>query len=168
MELGAIGRLLKAVIVNPDIGSYVRLARIDIREPRYAPKIRLSQDDLDLFRGAAAQSSLIPLSHARFYQGLSFSAEVLRVWNDDIFLAILLPMLPNLTTLSVRRQGIFHADMTTMLLKNVPRVLPKFSHVHLEQDIWMRFTRDGELDSLAELPAITFLTISNFTDGYGK
>lgn len=102
---GAIAGLLATVIGNPCIGNYVK--RIELG-PLVESPVGVHQenvypmDKLDLFTTAALGSECLKRpSEEDVLDEREFWSHTIQDGNEDILLAILLPLLPNLTALSM-------------------------------------------------------------------
>ena len=101
----AIAGLLATVIANPGIGCYVQRIELGplaessfgVHHENVYPK-----DKLDLFTTAALDSKYLKRpSEEDILDEREFWSSAIQDGNEDILLAILLPLLPNLTTLSM-------------------------------------------------------------------
>ena len=99
----SITDLLSQILANPCIGSYVRkveLSQLELR-PLSDSKVVYTKEELEIFTTAALDSECLqkPLEEEILDERDFYSQEI-QVGNDDILLAILLPLLPNLVALS--------------------------------------------------------------------
>ena len=101
---GPIPALLREVLANPRIARYVRHIRLDtlvdgsdlspLDEVGSDETFELYSQSVDLFTDAASQSELIACKPAAY-------ETMLEVEGEAFILAILLPLLPNLTSMSI-------------------------------------------------------------------
>ena len=126
MGPGSVATLLNTVIANPRIGAYVR--RVELYRLKKSQASRdqtnvYTKEELDIFATAAQDSECLMRSlDEEALDEKDFWSNAIQDGNEEILLAILLPLLPNLATLTV--EGLttntsFFYDVfrTTRLLK---------------------------------------------------
>ena len=95
----SITDLLGTVLANPRIGSYVR--KLELARVFPEKKVEYTKEELEIFTSAALDSECLPQpSEEVVLDEKDFWSREIRSGNDDILLAILLPLLPNLATLA--------------------------------------------------------------------
>ena len=104
---GPCGRLLKDVLVHPRTARYITRLKIDVPngsvvEQHYPSVKEYSEADLDLFCAAANHSEFLtcPTPDKSCWRDLIIQENA--SLKEELILAILLPLLPNLTTLVLR------------------------------------------------------------------
>ena len=94
-----ISKILKEVLVNPEIGRYIRDLSLNYIAGRNSNH-KYSAEDLELFVAASTKSeSLSPRGQTQ----VPCYRDFIEQGNEDILLAILLPLLPNLRSLRIPR-----------------------------------------------------------------
>lgn len=96
-----IARTLRKVLVNPEIGRYIKNVSLDYvggNQRNCNPPY--SAEDLDLFVAASKNSELLSPAGLNTFVGYE---DFIGRGNEDILLAILLPLLPNLRSLRFPR-----------------------------------------------------------------
>ena len=98
----SIRDLLGTILASPGIGSYVRKFELGtvIDRPLINNTLEYTEEELEIFTSAALDSECLRKpSEEEVLDEKDFWANKIRYGNDDILLAILLPLLPNLATL---------------------------------------------------------------------
>ena len=99
----SITDLLATILASSRIGSYVRKVELGtiIDRPLIDPKVEYTKEELEIFTSAALDSACLRKpSEEEILDEKDFWSNEIRNGNDDILLAILLPLLPNLATLA--------------------------------------------------------------------
>ena len=98
----SITDFLATLLASPRIGSYVR--KVELNTNIYRPltdKVEYTKEELEVFTKAALDSACLRKpSEEEILDEKDFWSNEIRNGNDDILLAILLPLLPNLATLA--------------------------------------------------------------------
>lgn len=166
VEARTISKTLKQVLMNPQTGRYIRNITLNhVRDPKwFSYNAGYSVEDLQLFVAASRNSSFLsPPGEAP----LSYRSVIER-GDEDILLAILLPLLPNLTSLSLPRvDNGRHSCWTSDLLSYVPHAstptLAKLSTVCIKGE----YPHLSEAVMYASLPSMKSLSVlSVSTCGY--
>ena len=99
----SITQFLGTVLASPRIGFYVRRVELDTNIDRLlvAIKDEYTKEEVEIFTSAALESECLrkPLEE-EVLDEKDFWSDEIRNGTDDILLAILLPLLPNLATLA--------------------------------------------------------------------
>ena len=99
----SITQLLGTILASPRIGSYVRKVELGtmLDRPFIETKVEYNKEELEIFTTAALDSACLKKpSEEKLLDEEDFWSNKIRNGNDDILLAILLPLLPNLATLA--------------------------------------------------------------------
>lgn len=100
IDPGATATLLSTVIANPRIGSYVK--KVDLSRLKESMANAYAKKELEIFTTAALDSECLKRpSEEDVLDEREFWSNTIQDGNEDILLAILLPLLPNLEALSV-------------------------------------------------------------------
>ena len=94
-----ISKILKEVLVNSEIGRYIRDLSLNYIASRNS-KHKYSAEDLELFVAASTKSEFLS---PRGQTPVACYRDFIEQGNEDILLAILLPLLPNLRSLRIPR-----------------------------------------------------------------
>ena len=167
---GPVPALLREVLANPRIARYVRHIRldtlVDVSDPSPLDDVdsdevfELYSQSVDLFTDAASQSELIACQPAAYETMLEEGSEA-------FLLAILLPLLPNLTSMSIEwateEQSCFHeviqraSEVDTTAFGNLKNVC--LISQASETDIWLR-----DIWQFTALPSLRLLTAYGVSD----
>ena len=119
VEAHTISKTLKQVLINPQTGRYIRNITLNhVRDPKwFSYNAGYGAEDLQLFVAASRKSIFLsPPGEAP----LSYRSVIER-GDEDILLAILLPLLPNLTSLILPRvNNGRHSCWTSDVLSYIP------------------------------------------------
>ena len=152
----SLSKILKEVLVNPEIGRYIRdlsLDRIAGRNWNH----KYSAEDIELFVAASTKSEFLsprsqtPVACYRYF---------IEEGNEDILLAILLPLLPNLRSLRIPRVSYVGARCwTTHMLSYLPHTstptLTKLSTICA--NLGGVYFHIDEVNAYANLPSVKSL-----------
>ena len=145
--------LLSTIIANPRIGSYVRKVELGLLSDAQAA---YTEEELDIFTTAALNSTCLKgPSEEEVLDARCFWFDAILNGNDDILLAILLPLLPNLVVLSADARyprfkwfdnAIKQAALSTKL---IPTKLAQFRGFHFNL---------LEIQNFSVLPSVRTIT----------
>ena len=125
-----ISKILKEVLVNPEIGRYIRDLSLNyILSSTSNHKFlhhKYSAEDLDLLVAASIESEFLS---PRGQTPVACYRDFIEQGNEDILLAILLPLLPNLRSLRIPPVSYGGTRCwTTHMLSYLPHTIPRLRH----------------------------------------
>ncbi|KAM0800797.1 hypothetical protein BDR22DRAFT_889150 [Usnea florida] len=160
----AIAELLATVIANPCIGFYVKKIELGpLAESVFGvhPENVYPKDKLDLFTTAALDSKCLKRpSEEDVLDEREFWSRAIQDGNEDILLAILLPLLPNLTALSVEANttGIKWYDSAVEQAASAKNpTLCKLTHIRLNPCREAGYHLD-QIQKFCSLPSVRVVT----------
>ena len=160
----AIAGLLATVLANPCIGYYVKRVELDplAESPVGAHEVNVyPKDRLDLFTTAALDSKCLKRpSEDDVLDEREFWSHAIQDGNEDILLAILLPLLPNLTALSIEANSTrirWYDSAVEQAASAKTPTLCKLTHIGLNP------RREGgyglvEIQKFCSLPSVRIVT----------
>lgn len=166
---GSIAALLKTVITNPLIGSYVQKVELGpLVEARHAvgsdPAVVYSEEELEIFtRAALASECLQKPSEGDVLDEREFWLDEIKGGGEDILLAILLPLLPNVATLSVVADSSRTQRFDSALKRAASAAKPtlsKLTHIRLNPRMPNGYHL-AETQKFCSLPSVKVLTAPN-------
>lgn len=150
--------VLSEVLANPRLGSYIRKVELGLLSNA---KAVYTQEELDNFTTAAHDSEYLKdPSEEEVLDERDYWCSRIQDGNDDILLAILLPLLPNLSALSAENCNApiewYDKAIEQAALATKP-VLRKLAHVRLSNPDRYGFSL-VEIQRLSSLPSVRVMT----------
>ena len=161
----AIAELLATVIANPCIGCYVQRIELGplaeslvvVHQANVYPK-----DRLDLFTTAALESECLKKpSEEDVLDEREFWSRAIQDGNEDILLAILLPLLPNLTALSMEARSTrikWYDSAVEQAASAKNPTLCKLTHIRLNPRREYGYHLD-QIQKFCSLPSVRVVTV---------
>ena len=164
MGPGSVANLLNTVIANPRIGSYVRMIELSSLMQSQAGWDQTNvytEEELDLFTAAALDSECLEKPSDEEVEEKEFWSEAIEDGNEEILLAILLPLLPNLSTLTVEA-GVYeqHAWYDSVIEKAASATKPtlcKLANINLKPFHGTGYNLT-QIQKFSALPSVRVLT----------
>ena len=160
----AIAALLGTVIANRCIGYYVKRIELGPLAESPAPVHRENvypQDKLEIFTTAALDSECLKRpSEEDVLDEREFWSHVIQDGNEDILLAILLPLLPNLTALSMEADSTrieWYDSAVEQAASTKSPTLCKLTHIRLNPRGQDGYHLD-EIQKFCSLPSVRVVT----------
>lgn len=162
---GSIATLLSTVIANPRIRSYVKKVELgQLRESTAGsdPANVYTKQELEIFIKAALESECLQRpSEEEILDESEFWSTAIQDGNEDILLAILLPLLPNLATLSVEADSTqidwYDSAIERAAFARIP-TLCKLTHIRLNPRGGLDGYHLHEIQKFCALPSVRVLT----------
>lgn len=150
--------VLSEVLTNPRLGSYIRIVELGLLSN---PKAVYTQEELENFTTAAHDSEYLKNpSQEVVLDERNYWCRRIQDGNNDILLAILLPLLPNLSALSAENHNgpieWYDRAIEQAALATKP-VLRKLAHVRLGNPGTYGFNL-AEIQRLSSLPSVRVMT----------
>ena len=165
---GSVATLLSTVIANPRICSYVK--RVELGQLRESTAGLdqanvYTKKELEDFVTAALESEYVQRpSEEEVLDESEFWSEAIQDGNEDILLAILLPLLPNLATLSVEAdstQLTWYDSAIERAALATRSTLCKLAHIRLNPRGGLDGYHLREIKKFCRLPSVRVLTAPN-------
>lgn len=163
---GCIANFLSTVIASPRIGSYVRkveLGQLMVSQARQDRAKVYTKEEVDIFTTAALDSECLEIpSGEEIVDEREFWSNTIQDGNEEILLAILLPLLPNLANFTVTAgiydsRRVWYDSAIEKAASATKPTLCKLANIRLNPD------RDYgshlyELQRFSTLPSVRVLT----------
>ena len=154
----SITDLLSTILASPRIGSYVR--KIEVSR-LLEPKVEYTKEELEIFTAAALDSACLKKpSEEEVLDEQEFWSAKIQNGNDDILLAILLPLLPNLAAFTAdtppERVEWYDNAIEQAALTKQP-ILRKLAEIRLDCSVRHGFYLP-KIQKLSALPSVRAMT----------
>ena len=160
----SIATVLRTFIINPRIGSYVRnvqLGQLMQSKTTHDPVDVYTKEELEILTIAALDSKyLVKPSEEEVLDERKYWSAIIQDGNEDILLAILLPLLPNLADLSVQADSeelAWYDSAVARAASDADPALRKLSRIRLNNLLDCGFDLI-EIQKFCALPSVTVLT----------
>lgn len=155
-DSGVVQALLGEVLLDPYIGHYVR--KFEIRFMRESREI---EPHMHLLSEAFSNSKYL----AGNRPSLQEARALIQLGDDDVLLALLLPLLPNLASLTIRIQFARPDSWLHKTLQGIAKAeiqaLPRLTHVNVQP---IQGLGANKLKLLGALPSVTHLSVYRLTN----
>ena len=157
----SIAALLSTVLANPRLGSYARevdFGHLTNPKPRAASITVYTKEELDIFTMAALNSECLKKpSEEDVLDEKEFWLQKIEDGNEDVLLAILLPLLPNLVKLSAGKTAFAPIEWFDSAIQNATfaskPTLSKLSQIRLKASEVHRYPLK-EIQRFCALPSL--------------